>query len=211
MDPASDPTLPPAPAVTAGAGASPVQANAATAAFDSIDRPFDPAKFVREFDTLGRWKNLNKGGRPKAAGSGDPATAEAPSFADVLAVAREGDAEKISDLAQNATAETLIGILQAALVLIGEDEGVLSEQEKTLLSRPLQRVLDKYGVGKDAMPAEIELAVAVSIIVIARLKKPKTATTVAKIRSWFSSFWFRKKGHDLAKAVERETQEVPEA
>jgi hypothetical protein len=208
MDATSDPTLPPpAPAVTAGAGAPP-PADAATAAFDSLNRPFDPEKFLRKFDTQGRWVNARSGRKPTG---GTPSDQQPPDFSDVLAAAREGDANKITEIAESATAETLIGIIQAALVLIGEDEGVLSEQEKTLLSRPLNRVLEKYGVGKDALPAELELGVAISIIVIARLKKPKTATTVAKIRGWFVGMWARKKGADLAKRVEREAADVPSA
>ena len=129
------------------------------------------------------------------------ANGEAPAAAEV----ENGDpaeAAALRKLAENPTTETIIGALQTALVLIGQDEGILSETEKILLRIPLKRVLDKYGVGDKALPAEIDLAFALAGILIARLSKPKTATFFAKVRHWFVSKWFSRQGAALARKVE---------
>jgi|GEM_PF-6087788 len=71
---------------------------------DSLDRPFDPAKFKHEKDSLGRWKNLNAGRRRKAAATtGEtaatpaetpaPANLPPPDFADIEAAAGAPEAE----------------------------------------------------------------------------------------------------------------------
>lgn len=101
----------------------------------------------------------------------------------------------------NSTAETVIGIIQTALVLIGDDEGVLSAQEKRMLRPPLERVLKKYDVGADVLPAEVDLALAMATIIIVRLKKPKTATWFAKVRIWFGGRVAEAKGRALAASV----------
>lgn len=188
---------------------------------DSLKRPFDAAKFRPAFDKKGRWKNL-RGGRPKGpaarpapspAASAAPSSS-APSFADVhAAISATGPAAPASPVemvAANPTAETIVGIIQTALVLIGEDEGVLSDTEKMLLTRPLARVLKKYDVGEDSLPCELEMAVAVAVVVISRLKKPKTATWFAKAKAWAVGAWFRRKGAAVASDVRREAAAVPD-
>lgn len=106
----------------------------------------------------------------------------------------------------NSTAETIIGIIQTALVLIGDDEGVLSAQEKRMLRPPLERVLKKYDVGAAMLPAEVDLALAMATIIIVRLKKPKTATWFARVKMWFGGRVAEVRGAKLAARVEDATK-----
>ena len=145
-----------------------------------------------------------------------PSAPSAPDFSDIDAASRAPDTPQPADgapvdAAEDAadgasTANTIIGIIQTALVLIGEDEGVLSETEKTLLRNPLNRVLEKYDIGADVLPPEVDFAFALASIVIARLKKPKTATTFAKLRAWIAEKIWRRKGEKLAKEVKEATK-----
>lgn len=173
---------------------------------DSLDRPFDPEKFKPEKDSIGRWKNL-RGGRPSSKSE----TAQKPDFSDIEAAARNAVSEKgetpiEAALMENATAETIIGAIQTALVLIGDDEGVLTTTEKELLRRPLLRVLQKYAVTQEALPAEFDLAVACAGLVVSRIKKPKTATFFAKVRMGLGNWWARRKGAQLASDVIEATE-----
>lgn len=196
---------------------------------DSIGRAFDAAKHRPEKDKIGRWKNLNRGGAPKgprrarvtapaapSPGTSQPA-APAPSFDDIDRAARGGAAAApVADahavvIDANPTAETVIGLIQTALVLLGDEEGLLTETEKMLLRAPLERVLQKYKVGKDVMPAEIDLVMALAGLLVTRLQKPKTATAWAKVKAWAVNLWFRGKGELLRREVAAVQREVAEA
>lgn len=113
-------------------------------------------------------------------------------------------AEAMSKLPENPTAESLIGIFQTALVLVGEEEGILTTLEKEMLRRPLVRVLDKYSIGANLMPAEIDLALVAIAIFVSRLQRPKTATWFMKVKAWFIGKFFAAKGDKLASRL-RET------
>ena len=93
-----------------------------------------------------------------------------------------------------------------ALMLIGQEEGVLNETEKTCLRLPLIRVLKKYEIGSDILPAEAELALAMASLVIVRIQRPKTATWFAKFKAWLGNVWFRRKGREFSRAVAAEVQ-----
>lgn len=192
----------------------PPPADPLSAERDSLGRPFDPAKFKPERDSVGRWKNLNAGRKSRApAGGGTPPPADpAPAdFSDIERAAGPAapppppaaDSARAELIDDNATADSVIGIIQTALVLIGDEEGILSDGEKILIRRPLVRILEKYQVGKDALPVEIDLALAMAGIVIARLQKPKTATFWAKAKAWAVGLWFRHRGATVAADVRR--------
>ena len=146
----------------------------------------------------------------------EPPAGAAPAFDDIAAAANAPEPppeaatpaakDAGADAEVNTTAETIIGIIQTALVMIGEDEGVLSDPEKTLLRRPLQRVLDKYDITSEALPPEVDFAVALAMIVIARLKKPKTATTFVKFKTWLQNKLARRRGEKLAEKVAEATK-----
>lgn len=110
-------------------------------------------------------------------------------------------AEGVEVVDEMTTAETLIGVLQIALMMIGDDEGILTDPEKQVLRRPLERVLKKYAIGEDALPVEAELAFAVASLVIARLKKPKTKTFFGKIKLWFAGKIAAREGQKIAQAA----------
>jgi hypothetical protein len=199
---------------------------------DRDGRVFDAAKFLPEKDHNGRWKRIGGPGRPgRPPGSkSKPKVTEtpqqpAPDFSDVDrvihaarnpppapgAAAQPGETPLpmlTRDTETNATAESIIGILQMLLVLIGEEEGVLSELEKNLLRPPILRLLKKYEVADDFMPEEVELAIAVAGIVIDRIRKGgKTATWFAKAKAWALNMVFRGKGALLGRDARREMPE----
>ncbi len=121
------------------------------------------------------------------------------------AIDSAGDlAEAMSKLPENPTAETLIGIYQTALVLIGQEEGILTALEKEMLRRPLVRVLDKYAIGANIMPAEVDLALVAIAIFVSRLQKPKTATAFMKVKAWFVRKFFASQGEKLASRLREE-------
>jgi hypothetical protein len=210
--------------------------------FDSLGRRFDPAKFLRKFDSLRRWVNARAGRRKQNAGKSPfpakeiapmetPAMPETPapgsgpektppppappptddlppppSFDDINDAANTepppaSDEPEPDDDDEGGTVETILGLIQIALMLIGQDEGVLSEPEKKMLRRPLERVLKKYDIGLDAMPCELELAAAVATIIIARLRKPKTRGTFSRFFGWIGSKWGAWRGRRAAAAA----------
>lgn len=184
----------------------------APGAVDKHGRPYDPAKFLPEFDRAGRWKNRNagRGGKAKAAQVAPP-PAPAPDLSDIDRAAQaapaasidpEGEASRAgADLQANPTAETIIGAVQVALVLIGQEEGILSESEREMLRRPLLRVLKKYEVAGDALPEDVDLILTVIGLIIARLRKPKTAGFFAKVRHAVGEWWMGLQGRRLAARV----------
>lgn len=147
---------------------------------------------------------------PSLAAAPEPA----PDFSDIQKAAATPSAETLeTDLSEvqtaiatgsTPTAETIIGILQTMLVLIGEEEGILTDGEKIILRPALNRVLKKYNVGNDVLPAEVDLLVAVAGLIVSRLKKPKTAKFAAKIRAWVVNLWFGHKGREIQRVVTRE-------
>lgn len=196
---------------------------------DRYGRKFDALKFLPVFDKAGRWKNRNAGRKkatmttpdqtnapvPAASEAAPPPPAEsdrpAPDLSDIAAAARPPVASA-TETAQSfdleglegvPTVETLINAVQLALILIGEDEGVLTDMEKRLLRRPLERVLKKYNVGDSLLGPEADLALVVAGLVISRAQKPKTATFIAKAKAWCVNLWFRSKGEVLRREVAR--------
>ncbi len=152
---------------------------------------------------------------PPPAAAAAPEPAPAPDFSDIDRAAGaapspeslESDLETASaEIAKGSTptAETILGIIQTILVLIGEEEGILTESEKILIRPSLHRVLKKYNVGADVLPAEVELIIALAGLVVSRLKKPKTARVAAKIRGWIVNLWAGRKGREIQRIVTRE-------
>lgn len=191
---------------------------------DSINRPWNPALWRAEngkpkLDKFGRFISI-KNGRPPGVKT-TPAQTSAPTvapsqpaaekvdFSDVERIARAasgvlGNSEASPALPENPTAETVMGLIQTVLVLIGDEEGLLSEMEKQLVRRPLERVLEKYNIGKDILPAEVDLVLAVLGLLAVRLQKPKTATFWEKAKAWAVNAWFSRKGHSTARELRRE-------
>lgn len=147
-----------------------------------------------------------------------PSPASAPNFDDVkkaleshgdgggtdAAATPEGFQEELLAVADNPTAETIIGLIQTALIFIGEEEGMLSPVEKTMIRRPLERVMKKYNLGKNILPAEMDLVLAVLGVVAVRMQKPKTAKWAQKVKAWFVDKFFANKARKMATTLERE-------
>lgn len=172
-------------------GANRAALNAANA------RPERPAP---DFSDVGQ---ALKGYQTESVGGAAPnaATPEAPASSAPSAETLAADLAAIGD---NPTAETIIGIIQTALILIGEEEGVLTPVEILTLRRPLVRTLEKYQVGKDALGPEADLALAVVGLVAARLQKPKTQTAFQKLRAWIVEKFFARRAERVATSL-RET------
>lgn len=210
------------------AAAAPSAALNGAAAFppDSIGRPWDAGKFRLEngrpkLDSMKRFIPINSG-RPKKTVFTKPAGPEAQAFAAVEPAEKPvdfSDVERIARAAggvidaacsasaavpENPTADTVMGLIQTVLVLIGDEEGLLTDLEKQLVRRPLERVLEKYNIGKDVLPAEVDLVLAVLGLLAVRLQKPKTATAWEKIKAWAINAWFRGKGEVTARELRRE-------
>lgn len=131
---------------------------------------------------------------PNATVSGAESEAGGPGITSAAAVTVE-----------NITCETIIGIIQILLVFVGEEEGVLTKTEKTLLRPGLERLLRKYEIGETALPPELEVLLAVAGIVIERVKKGgKTATAFAKFKAWTAGMWSRHKGAQVGSQLRRE-------
>jgi hypothetical protein len=213
---------PPPPATAEAAPAGVIRDSIRSTRFPE-GRPWDATKYRANedgtpvFDGVGRFIPI-AGGRPRRDGT--PAqpkgktgpAAAAPDFSDVERIAREAVEKKgpvtIEQLEteENPTVETIIHAIQTALVFIGEDEGILDDLEKKMLRRPLLRVLQKYGVGPEALPPEWDLAFAIAAIVIKRLTKPKTATFFAKVKFGIQNWFARRKGTALARRMSEATE-----
>lgn len=206
--PPVDPTAPPrngtGPTATTAGPTEPVAPIPEAAETDAGGVPFDPTRHIRtKHRKTGRWM-------PKRPAKNGPATAgpiPTTSFIDPGAPTGAIDdsgtetAEPTGPDPVAVTAETGIGLIQTALVLLGEEEGVLSNAEKILIKAPLERILRKYDVGE--LPAELDLAVAIAVVVIARLKKPKTMARWERLKLWWQMKRADRRGHAQARAVSK--------
>ena len=195
-------------------------APASEPARDALGRAFDPAKYaateagIPKKDSKGRFYSRFLGKRagiaPEAPrGASGPAVEPAPDLSDIAAAARGTPPPAASvasgEVGENATVETVIGLLQILLVIVGEEEGVLTSGEKILLRPPLERLLTKYNVGADVLPAEVEILFAVAGIVIERVKRGgKTATAFAKFKAWLAAKFFAHRGAQIGREMRRE-------
>lgn len=193
-----------APAAAPAAPAAPVQAPAAAIPAeetDSLGRKFDPMKFRPEKDRIGRWKNLHAGRK----GAGVSIRADTPPANVVSFVAPDPEPPKPNLVAE--AAETLIGLIQTALIMLGQDDGILTESEKVMLRGPLERVMRKYGLGE--MPCELELAAALAAIIIERLQRPKVQTRIERVKAWVSGWWLGRRGAAMAAKVAEVAKPAP--
>jgi hypothetical protein len=184
---------------------------------DALGRAFDAAKFAADEagnpkkDTKGRFYSRHLGKRAGNApesprGATSPAAEPAPDLSDIARAASGAPAPApAGGTGENATVETVIGTLQILLVIVGEEEGVLSPAEKLLLRPPLERLFKKYDIGAEVLPAEVEILFAVAGIVIERVKRGgKTATAFAKVKAWIVARFFAHRGAQMGAQMRRE-------
>ena len=100
----ADVPRPETPAAPVEPPAPPVAPDSATSApeVDSLNRPFDAAKFRPEKDSLGRWKNLRGGRKPRAASQNPPA--DLPPAENAWSAADRADAANATPAAETETA-----------------------------------------------------------------------------------------------------------
>lgn len=218
---ASNMPTPTGPVTPLGKGHSPTTPQGTTPR-DANGTAFDPSKHAANPDGTPKRDRLNRfysnrlgGAKAKGQGETPEPMAKQASFIPEQPLAQpvsEGPTgtptqtpRNVGEVVDNATAETIIGIIQMALVLIGEEEGVLSDTQKALIRPPLLRVLSKYSIGADVMPAEVELALVLVAILIEKIKQGgKTATWFAKAKAWAVAFFFRRQGAQIGREVRRE-------
>lgn len=104
-------------------------------------------------------------------------------------------------------AGSVTAMVQAGLIALGQEEGILTDAEKIAVGEPVEAVLRKYGLGE--MPPELSLAVALAAVVAPRMAKPKTQTSVQKIKAWAVEKWFAFKGERVARRIAADQQEAP--
>lgn len=164
----------------ASTAATAPEANPFAGVKDSRGVEFHPAKFrikdgSPQLDSKGRFVPLGAG-RPKSDGSAStPPTAATDSGSRLPA----DEPEVVVDVTAELSADVAIGLIQTVLIMIGEEEGVLTPLEEKMLKGPLSRCLEKYNLGSKMTP-ELEAAAIVALLFQRRLKKPKT-------QSWFQS------------------------
>lgn len=219
----TDPATPPPAPLPERSAASPV----APIDADAKGVPFDPVRHLAiKHPKTGCWMprrapkagpaTAAAGGPPPpraaasvatgAAGDAPPPTGPAPDLSDIeRAAAGTPAAGPVAGPGDNATVETAIGLIQILLVLAGDEEGVLSPAEKLLLRPSLLRIMTKYEIGADVLPAEVELLFALAGIVIERVKRGgKTATTFAKMKAWLAGVLFKARGAQIGAQMRRE-------
>lgn len=191
----------PAPVATPAApGASAPDANPLT---DSNGTAWHPSKYrlkdgKPQLDTRGRFvpQGLGRKAAPKpaAAAPGEPTPAPLPKSTLPGSDTPAADPAALAQVAPAAlTAEVAINLVQAALIMIGEDEGILSDAEKTMLAAPLSKIIQKYNLA-DQMTPELEAGCVVAMIVLTRLKKPKTQT-------WFQGMLLKCRGFIVGRKI----------
>jgi hypothetical protein len=197
---APDPAPAPAPAAAAPAAAGPASP-AENPLKDSNGTAWHPSKYrlkdgKPQLDTRGRFvpQGLGRKAAPKPAAA---APGEAPAAPLPKSTLPGSDTAPASELAQVApaalTAEVAINLVQAALIMIGEDEGILTDAEKIMLAAPLSKIIQKYNLA-DQMTPELEAGCVVAMIVLTRLKKPKTQT-------WFQGMLLKCRGFIVGRKI----------
>ena len=169
---------------------------------DSLGRPFDPAKFKPEKDTLGRWKNLHagRGGaarRAAASAAGDPPPAN---FDDIEKAARgaastggtgDGAAMNPSDEYVQAAAGVVAGISTVAILAMGAHVAPTAEQTAAMV-RAYADSFRVYGVAPKA-PPWIAPAIATAAWVGPHLADRRSQERLQGWRARWVNFvlWFR--------------------
>lgn len=198
-DSAPPPAAPdPAPASTPPP--SPEPANAFAGVKDSRGVEFHPAKFrlkdgKPQIDKLGRFVPLGVGRKAESdtPAADDPAgdgARRAPDSGSSLPP--DEPAAAVPELTAEIGVEVAINLIQTALIVIGEDEGILDDLEKAMLRAPLLRVLQKYNLASKMTP-EMEAAAAIAVIVMRRVKKPKTMGWFQSKLAWIAAWWKSRK------------------
>ncbi len=212
--PAESPATPPAeppspPEAPAASNTPPPEENPFAGETDALGREFHPLKFrlkdgKPQRDTLKRFVPVGLGRRDADAAAAPRVATEQPRS--VLPAEETPAAAGTMPIDQMA-AEVAINLVQTALILIGQDEGILTDFEKTTLRGPLSRILAKYNLG-DKMTPELEFSAALAVIVMARLKKPRTMGWFQARLASFKNWLTRRK---LAAHVSNPTPPAPEA
>lgn len=159
---------------------------------DSRGVEFHPAKFrikdgKPQLDSLKRFVPIGAGRRSSDPGpEGTPAAPPPP--ASTLPSDAPPPSEEPIAITAELSAEVAIGLVQTALIVIGEEEGELTEGECRMLRGPLVRVLQKYNL-ESKMTPELEFASVLAVLVMRRIKKPKTMSWFQARLAWLYAWW----------------------
>lgn len=190
---AEPPPPPPPPVDAPPASPAAPEGNPFAGERDKLGREFHPAKFRLKdgkphVDSRGWFvpQGLGRSSGPSVASGASEGPKAPASFIPPDAPAQ------LEPVAADMAADVAIGLVQSALIMIGEEEGALTEPEAKMMRGPLQRIIRKYNIG-DQLTPELEFAGALAVVIMARMKRPKT-------HGWFrarlldvSNWWNRRK------------------
>lgn len=194
---------PPPPAATAPAAPpvtpAPAVENPFAGVKDSRGVEFHPAKFRLkdgrpQLDSLNRFCPLAAGRGGKAAantpGPDTPATEQtaAAGGSSRLPPDDAGTLDAPPEISAELSVEVAIGMIQAALIMIGQEEGILDDMEQRMCRGPFQRLIQKYNLTSKMTP-ELESAAIVAMLLLRRLKKPKTQSWFQQQLAWLRGWW----------------------
>ena len=181
-------TPPAAPSTPAAAPAAPGTVQPGD--LDSLNRAFDPAKYLPKKDSLGRWVNANAGRKPKtpaaAAATGrsfvapdaEPAAGPAPAGAPAGA---QGDRfDLAAEMYCRAGYSTLDGIFSGDGEWLPENDG-----EHVALRGAVATYLRHKQA--DDLPPGLALALAVGTYAAKRTSKPRTLSRIRFFAYWVKS------------------------
>lgn len=170
---------------------------------DSLNREFHSAKFRikdgrPQLDSMKRFVPLGLGGgtkksAPSALTASAATSSPAGNTRSVIPPDESAPAEEEFVVSEEMAVETAISLVQNALVMIGEEEGTLTEMEIKMLRGPLVRCLKKYEIVGKVMTPELELASVIALLVMRRARKPKTQSWIQSKLLAFRSWWTRRK------------------
>lgn len=141
-----------------------------------------------QLDSQGRFVPIGSG-RP---GSDTAAAAASATRSTLPPDTAPGAEEAVPTLTAEIGVEVAIGLIQTALIMVGEEEGELTELEAKMLRGPLQRILAKYNLDSKMTP-ELECASVVAALILRRMKRPKTQGWFLSKLAWVKGWWNARK------------------
>ncbi len=220
----------PTPTITPNAGANgvsnaprtPPNAPATPPSHDSLGRPFDPIKFHKRTDTLGRWVNRRSGGgafkseTPPNGVSNASATppipevgpGETPPNAHQTPPDQNAPPHNITP-ARAAAEGVVVSIYTLGSLIIDGEEWMPQADEHEPLVAAWEHMFKVTGVKEP--PAWMVPAIATGVFLSKRFTKPKTRSFIEKVKAWAHGKILERRGRQQsAQLIQRTETTKPE-